>query len=265
MSLFLQFYNFRKFVCKSPAKRNAYFYRSSLNLQEKFRKLTMYRKWKAGRADSGRTVIWTRSALLVKQKMVRINYHLRFLKLGFIAGFQFVPFRNKLLSLVYFSNGAAAYYLSTELHELFMFLFFNFRKKLRKLRLKNTFLMLFQIKKLSFVSCIELLPGRGAQYVRSSGTRARIIKFDRSTHSALMQLPSDTRKIFSYYSFVLLGRISLAMNKYFANGRAGYWRTFGVKPTVRGVAMNPVDHPHGGRTKAIRYPRTPWGKTTKFK
>lgn len=260
----MQFYNFRKYVCKSPAKRGAYFYRSSLNLQEKFRKLTIYKKWRAGRNDSGRTVIWTRSASLVKQKTVRINYGLRFLRLGFIAGFQFVPFKNKLLSLVHFSNGAVSYYLTTELHELFMFLYFNYRRQLKKFKLKNTFLMLFQIKKLSFVSCIELLPGRGAQYSRSSGVKSRIIKFDKDSHSVLIQLPSTTKKIFSYYSFVLLGRLSLATNKYFTNGKAGYWRRFGVKPTVRGVAMNPVDHPHGGRTKAIKYPRTPWGKTTKY-
>ena len=49
------------------------------------------------------------------------------------------------------------------------------------------------------------------------------------------------------------------------NGKAGYWRSFGIKSLVRGVAMNPVDHPHGGRTKSIKYPQTPWGKTTKFK
>jgi large subunit ribosomal protein L2 len=125
--------------------------------------------------------------------------------------------------------------------------------------------MIFQIKKLSFISCLELLPGLGAQYVRSSGTKARIIKLDSSSHSALIQLPSGVKKIFSYYSFVMLGRLSLAENLNFLNGKAGYWRSFGLKSLVRGVAMNPVDHPHGGRTKAVKYPRTPWGKTTKFK
>jgi large subunit ribosomal protein L2 len=49
------------------------------------------------------------------------------------------------------------------------------------------------------------------------------------------------------------------------NTKSGYWRSFGLKPHVRGVARNPVDHPHGGRAKSIKYPRTPWGKTTKFK
>jgi large subunit ribosomal protein L2 len=57
----------------------------------------------------------------------------------------------------------------------------------------------------------------------------------------------------------------MAPHKKFFNGKAGYWKIYGKKPLVRGVAMNPVDHPHGGRGKSIKYPRTPWGKTTKFK
>jgi ribosomal protein L2 len=147
---------------------------------------------------------------------------MRYLKLGFIASFQFVPFKNKLLSLIYFSNGSFSYYLTGEHHNLFSFLYYNFSKKLRKVKLKNTFLMLFQIKKLSFISCLELLPGKGSQYTRSSGTKSRIIKFDPSNHSVLVQLSSGVKKIFSYYSFVMFGRIALIENLNYLNGKAGY-------------------------------------------
>jgi len=82
--------------------------------------------------------------------------------------------------------------------------------------------MLFQIKKLSFVSCLELTPGKGSQYCRSSGTKSRILKFDHDTHSVLLKLPSGIKKIFSYYSFVMLGQLSLKNNKNFQNGKAGY-------------------------------------------
>jgi ribosomal protein L2 len=82
--------------------------------------------------------------------------------------------------------------------------------------------MLFQIKKLSFVSCLEIIPGKGSQYSRSSGTKSRIIKFDRDNHSVLIKLPSGVKKIFSYYSFVMYGEISLKDNKNFYNGKAGY-------------------------------------------
>lgn len=229
------------------------------------KKLSLYKKWNAGKNDSGRIIIRTKASLLKKNKIIKINYNLRYLKLGFIATFQIIPFKNRLLSLMYFSNGSFTYYLNNENHKIFSFFYFTFSKKLKKAKFKNTLLMLFQIKKLSFVSCLEIIPGRGAQYTRSSGTKARIIKFDKDTHSVLIQLSSGVKKIFSYYSFVMLGRISLSENKNCLNGKAGYWRSFGVKSLVRGVAMNPVDHPHGGRTKAVRYPRTPWGKTTKFK
>lgn len=82
--------------------------------------------------------------------------------------------------------------------------------------------MLFQIKKLSFISCIELLPGKNSQYSRSPGTKSRIIKFDDNRHSTLLQLPSGVKKIFSYYSFAILDRIALWENKNCANGKAGY-------------------------------------------
>ena len=62
-----------------------------------------------------------------------------------------------------------------------------------------------------------------------------------------------------------LGCLEPKDHKNMNNTKSGYWRALGIKSTVRGVAKNPVDHPHGGRTKSIKYPRTPWGKTTKFK
>lgn len=263
--MFLENYKLKKANYRSAATRNVYFFFNTLNMHTKIKPLSLGSKWFAGRNKSGRVVIRTRTSLLVKTKNIKTNFNLRYFKLGFIGSFSFVPFKNKLLSLIYYSNGSFTYYLSTEHHKLFSFIHYNFFKKLKKLKIKNTFFMLFQIKKLSFVSVLELLPGLGAQYTRSPGTKSRIIKFDISTHSVLIKLSSGVKKIFSYYSFVMLGRLSLEENSYCLNGKAGYWRSFGVKSLVRGVAMNPVDHPHGGRTKAIKYPRTPWGKTTKFK
>jgi large subunit ribosomal protein L2 len=63
----------------------------------------------------------------------------------------------------------------------------------------------------------------------------------------------------------MLDAITLNLHKKCLNGKFGYWRTFGKKPLVRGVAMNAVDHPNGGRTKSLKYSKTPWGTTTKFK
>lgn len=255
----------RKSRYTSPATRSSYFFFKKWNILKIDRQLTARPISKAGRNDSGRVIIRTRGALLRKFKKTKINYNYRYLKMGSIVSFKFIPFQNRLVSLLYFANGALTYYLTTETHKLFSFFFFNRHKRLKKIKLKSLSLMLCQIKKLSFVSCLELLPGEGAKYARSAGTKSRIIKFDGASHSVLVQLPSKLKKIFSYYSFVLLGPLTLAENKRYMNTKSGYWRSFGLKSIVRGVAMNPVDHPHGGRTATVKYPRTPWGKTTKFK
>jgi ribosomal protein L2 len=164
----------------------------------------------------------TRTSSLVKQRLIQINYRLNYFKLSFIAGLQFIPFKNKLLTLIYFSNGSISYFLASEMHELFTFLYYNKYNKLKKLKIKANFLILFRIKKLTFVSHLELKPGHGAQYTRSPGTKSKIIKFDKEKHTALLQLASGAKKFFSYYSFVLLGPIALPLNFKCHNPKAGY-------------------------------------------
>ena len=73
----------------------------------------------------------------------------------------------------------------------------------------------------------------------------------------MVYLPSGVRKIVSIFSLALPGRSACFEKRLIRNTKAGFRKRFGFKSIVRGVAMNPVDHPHGGRTKAIKYPRTP--------
>jgi len=80
---------------------------------------------------------------------------------------------------------------------------------------------------------------------------------DTRTSAALIKLPSGVRKVFSIYSIGSLGCPALKENSGTNLTSAGYGRSLGKKPQTRGVAKNPVDHPHGGRTKSIKYPRTP--------
>lgn len=138
-------------------------------------------------------------------------------------------------------------------------------RRVRSNPITPTLYLLMYVKLLSRVSLLELYPGSGIQYVRSSGTFARFIKIDWNKHTAVLEMPSGVRKAFSLYSLVTLGAVSLKIKRLVSNTKSGFWRSYGRKSKVRGVAMNPVDHPHGGRTKAIKYPRTPWGKTTKKK
>ena len=113
---------------------------------------------------------------------------------------------------------------------------------------------------------LEIFPGKGSQFVRSAGTFAQILQ-KKTTHS-LVQLPSGEQRLFSNLCKSVIGRVSNSnwMNRNL--GKAGRSRWLNIRPTVRGVAMNPVDHPHGGgegKTSGGRPSVTPWGVHTKGK
>ena len=116
----------------------------------------------------------------------------------------------------------------------------------------------------SVVHCVELKPGKGAQIARSAGTSAQLVA--REGQYATLRLRSgETRKVLSECR-ATLGEVSNSEHSLRSLGKAGASRWRGVRPTVRGVAMNPVDHPHGGgegRTSGGRHPVSPWGTPTK--
>lgn len=258
-------FSLRKLPFTSSASRKVYYFRPRKLLFWKCKQLSLYSKWNAGRNDSGRTVVWTKSSILKKVKSIRINYNFQYNYSGFISHYQFIPVKNKVVSLVHYANGGLSYFLTTTKHRLFSF-FYLYTDNPRDFPYSSTvFTALTRISKLARLCLIEMVPGRGAQYCRSAGSKGRIIKFDINTISALIFLPSGSKKLFSYNSFAAIGYVRFKKHRKFFNSKAGFWRSFGHKPTVRGVAMNPVDHPHGGRTKAIQHQRTPWGKTTKLK
>ena len=116
----------------------------------------------------------------------------------------------------------------------------------------------------STVHGIELKPGKGAQIARSAGTSAQLVA--REGNYATVRLRSgEMRKVLAECR-ATLGEVSNSEHSLRQLGKAGAKRWRGVRPTVRGVAMNPVDHPHGGgegRSSGGRHPVTPWGVPTK--
>ena len=116
----------------------------------------------------------------------------------------------------------------------------------------------------SLIHCVEMKPGKGAQRVRSAGGSAQLAA--REGNYATLRLRSgETRKVHVDCCATLgeVGNVEHSLEKL---GKAGAKRWRGVRPTVRGVAMNPVDHPHGGgegRTSGGRHPVSPWGVPTK--
>lgn len=116
----------------------------------------------------------------------------------------------------------------------------------------------------STVHCIELKPGKGAQIARSAGTSAQLVAKD-GAHVTLRLRSGEMRKVLSECRAVI-GEVSNSEHNLISLGKAGASRHRGVRPTVRGVAMNPVDHPHGGgegRTSGGRHPVSPWGTPAK--
>ena len=113
---------------------------------------------------------------------------------------------------------------------------------------------------------IELKPGKGGQLARAAGTYVQLIGRDQG-YSILRLASGEVRLVLSS-CMASVGSVSNPDNKNTNDGKAGRSRWLGKRPHVRGVAMNPIDHPHGGgegRTSGGRHPVTPWGKPTKGK
>jgi len=114
------------------------------------------------------------------------------------------------------------------------------------------------------VHCVELKPGKGAQLARSAGASVQYL--GREGSYALMRLRSGETRRVRVDCRATIGEVGNTENSLRKLGKAGAKRWRGIRPTVRGVAMNPVDHPHGGgegRTSGGRDPVTPWGVPTK--
>ena len=116
----------------------------------------------------------------------------------------------------------------------------------------------------STLHCIELKPKKGAQVARSAGASVQYVAKD-GGYASLKLKSGEFRKVLTSCR-ATIGEVSNAEHSLKSLGKAGAKRWLGVRPTVRGVAMNPVDHPHGGgegRTSGGRHPVSPWGTPTK--
>jgi large subunit ribosomal protein L2 len=116
----------------------------------------------------------------------------------------------------------------------------------------------------SIVHCVEMKPAKGAQLARSAGASVQLVA--REGNLVTLRLRSGEMRRVQADCRATIGEVSNAEHNLIKLGKAGAKRWRGVRPTVRGVAMNPVDHPHGGgegKTSGGRHPSTPWGVPTK--
>lgn len=118
----------------------------------------------------------------------------------------------------------------------------------------------------TIVHNVEMKIGKGGQIARSAGTYAQIVGRDQGY--VILRLNSGEQRLVSGQCFATIGAVSNPDHMNISLGKAGRNRWLGFRPHNRGVAMNPIDHPHGGgegRTSGGRHPVTPWGKPTKGK
>ena len=274
----LNFNNITVFLKKkinSNASRKNFYFTSKLPLiNSKYNKFFLKPKSYKGRSY-GDIVCRTKGRSLLKTRYPYINKCLNHLNLTLVAGYFVNRLNTKSYSLCVTSSGEVFYNLTTYNQSLFnVFKRFsllsynvshNYKYLSKHVTISQLFFTLLKLPRYQLISSLEIKPSKGAQYVKASGSKSYITKINSKLNFALVKLPSGVHKIFSVFGTGSLGQIPVSHRKIKTQSNAGYFVRKGVKPLTRGVAKNPVDHPHGGRNKAIKYQRTPWGKTTKYK
>jgi large subunit ribosomal protein L2 len=178
--------------------------------------------------------------------------------LGKVVSIEYDPNRNAHISLVHYEDGEKRYILHPETLKVGDTVASG---KNLDIKVGNA-LALQDIPLGTDVHNIELFPGKGGQLVRAAGTSAKILA--KENDFVVLRLSSKEIRLFKKECFATIGRISNADFYNVVLGKAGRSRWLGIRPTVRGSVMNPVDHPHGGGEGRcpIGKPRplTPWGK-----
>lgn len=215
-----------------------------------------------GRNNTGRVTVWQRGGGH-KRRYRLIDFKRR--KFGVSATverLEFDPNRSAFIALIRYEDGELSYILAPQRLAVGDVVMSGERVDVRPgnaMPLKN-------MPVGTIIHNIELKPGRGAQMVRSAGSFAQLV--GRDTGYAQIKLASGELRVVRAECMATIGAVSNPDHSNTNLGKAGRKRWLGRRPTVRGVAMNPIDHPHGGgegRTSGGRHPVTPWGKPTKGK
>ncbi len=179
---------------------------------------------------------------------------------GMIAAFEYDPNRNLPIALVHYRNGAKSYILKPEGLKVGSEIVSSEKAEAKignSLPLKN-------IPIGFFIHNVEVVPLQGGKFARSAGASVQLI--GKENDLAILKMPSGELRTVCVDSWATIGVLSNADFRNMTWGKAGRRRNLGIRPTVRGMAMNPIDHPHGGgegRSKSGSHPVTPWGKSCK--
>jgi large subunit ribosomal protein L2 len=179
-----------------------------------------------------------------------------------VAAIEYDPNRTANIALVVYEDGEKRYILAPE--GLTVGLNIS-NGEAAPLTVGNC-LPLLNIPVGTIIHNLEIVPGKGAQIVRSAGTSAMVMGFEETY--ALVKLPSGEIRRFLPTCRAVIGQLGNTEWKNINFGKAGRRRHMGIRPTVRGTAQNPSSHPHGGgegRSGEGMHPKTPWGKPARGK
>jgi len=179
---------------------------------------------------------------------------------GIVAALEYDPNRNLPIALITYKNGAKGYILKPEGLKVGDTVLAGEKAEAKV----GNCLPLKEIPIGFFVHNVELYPGQGGKFARSAGTSVQLM--NRENNLAILKMPSGELRTVSEMNWATVGMLSNADFRNVVIGKAGRTRRLGIRPTVRGMAMNPIDHPHGGgegRSKSGSHPVSPWGKGCK--
>jgi large subunit ribosomal protein L2 len=175
-----------------------------------------------------------------------------------VASIEYDPNRNARIALLHYTDGEKRYILHPKKLEIGSIVVSG---PGAPIEIGNA-LPLSSVPLGTSIHNVELIPGRGGQIIRSAGTSAQVVAKD--GNFVTLRMPSGEVRLVHNRCYATIGEVGNAENKNLVLGKAGRSRWLGIRPTVRGVVMNPCDHPHGGgegRSPIGRArPVTPWGK-----
>lgn len=215
---------------------------------------------KSGRSSvNGKITVWHKGGGK-KRKLRNIEFN-NISKNSLILTTAYDPLRTSFINLN-FELQKENFFLTTATNSIYPGFLIKSSPRLNELKLGYRS-MIKSIPTGSIIHKLSKKKTKNAQYIRSAGTFGQIIY--RDMKKAKIKLPSKKIIEVSSTTFATIGVNSNLKQKRINIGKAGTNRNLGIRPTVRGIAMNPVDHPHGGRTNGGRPSVTPWGLPTKNK
>ncbi|MES2676986.1 MAG: 50S ribosomal protein L2 [Pseudomonadota bacterium] len=237
--------------------------RSDLWKSSPLKILTTTAPVQAGRNNKGRITVRHKSGGHKKSYRIIDFKRNKFDIEAAVERIEYDPNRTAFIALIKYTDGVFSYIIAP--HKLKVGDKIISSKQLIDIKIGNS-MPLSVIPIGSIIHNIELKPGCGAAVSRSAGTYAQLVGKDGGY--ALVKMQSGEIRLFLLDCMATIGSVSNLDNKNVSIGKAGRSRWLGIRPTVRGVAMNPVDHPHGGgegRTSGGRHPVSPHGKSAKGK